>query len=68
MRRIELKTEGGHHVAFVEVMPFLTGPAVVMWGSRTFVCWNPKEPDVFCEAFTVVSLTPSPGLPALDLS
>lgn len=64
MKRIELRTKDGHHVAWVEVPPFQLGPDVVIWGERVFVAGVNAEaaPDVFFEAFAVVSLTPSPGL------
>jgi hypothetical protein len=59
MKRIELWTRTGF-VAVVEILPFLPGkhPEVVIWGERVFQCVTPER---YCEAFCVVSLTPSPG-------
>lgn len=62
MRKIELRTGDGHHVAFVEILPFPgKGPEVVLWGSRVFVPRG-ESGKAFYEVFAVVSLTPSPGV------
>ena len=66
---IELQTEGGGHVAVVEIPPFQRLPAVVIWGVRTFTLHTAGERPadgalpVYREAFAFVSLTPSPGKP-----
>lgn len=61
MNRIELWTRDGGFVAVVEIPTFLPGknPEVIMWGTRVF---QQVRPDRYCEAFCVVSFTPSPGL------
>jgi hypothetical protein len=63
--RIELVTKDGQHVAWVEIPPFQTMPDIVAWGDRTFTVdlYSSAAHSVYREAFAVVSLTPSPGLP-----
>ena len=66
MERIQLLTAIGQHVAWVEILQFPPGnePKVVTWGARIFV----RGADAtYVEAFSVVSLTPSPGLPEAPL-
>ena len=67
MREIELRTSSHEFVAVVEILPFPDKglPEVVVWGERTFI----RTPDVarnrpvYTEGLTVLSLTPSPGMP-----
>lgn len=69
MRRVELRLRGGEHVAFVEILPYQVGPDVVIWGERVFVSQFPlnAHPEgVFFEASSLVSFTPSPGLPPAE--
>jgi hypothetical protein len=73
LKRVELLTRDLCHVAIVELAPFLDArmPDVVVWGARIFQ--RQVRPDAddesgrnawrYVEAFAVVSLTPSPGLP-----
>lgn len=67
MKKIQLLTNVGRHVAYVEILPFPPDaqPRVVLWGTRVFV----RDPsggvsgaDAWFEAFAVASLTPAPGL------
>ena len=36
MPKVELSTETGAHVKNVEILPYLTPPAVLLWGNRVF--------------------------------
>lgn len=74
MKVVRLVVSTGGFVADVEIAPFLDRamPDVVMWGDRVFVRQGApgRKTDghwVYSEAFAVVSLTPSPGLP-VDVS
>lgn len=71
MRKIELWTADGEFVALVEIpsFPDHNMPKVVTWGVRVFVCnqmypdtLHPEMPWMYNECFSVVSVTPSPGL------
>lgn len=80
MRQVELYTDDGRFVAVVEIVPFPDRgmPKVIMWGDRVFVraLQDPPSQDFdplrdrwpFREAFSVVSFTPSPGLPRETVS
>lgn len=74
---IELTTNDGRHVAWVEIAiaeraaflgPALREPIVLLWGTRSFVWTTAGQHGyfVFAEASVIVSRTPSPGLASPD--
>lgn len=51
MRKIELQTDIGDHVAFVEIPPFSSDPQVILWGARVFVLSVYDTAPTYREAF-----------------
>lgn len=63
---VKLETSDGRFVVYVEVLPFIEPPEVIIWGSRIFKMHKPgdnKCPDEYreCFAFCAVNEAPAPS-------